>query len=430
MEYAVTKPFPSHKALLRSTLGLALFAVGAPLTDGAVRAADEDVAALWEDGDVEAQARYRFEFADQDGIARNATASTARLRLTLESGEYRRMTFLVEGEGTVILGSNNFNSTQNGQTLFPIVADPEHVELNRAQVTVDLHDRLDLTVGRQKIEFGNERFVGNFGFRQDDQTFDAIRLDAEPVERVRISIAGGNRVNTVFGSDNTPVPPPPSGSLTGGFVLSHLEADVTDQIKATAYGHWFSFDEIPGASSRTLGLRLDGDHDVGGGIVVGYTGEYAFQSDSGNNPVDFDVSYGRGEGRLKFLVGTLSGGVEILGGDGTVGFSTPLASLQQFNGAADVFLATPVNGLRDYFVGWTSELPGIGPVRQMRAEVALHKFGSENTSIDLGQELDAEVRARFNRHVGTALKFAKFSGGDPVAPPDTSRFWFTMDLRY
>lgn len=391
---------------------------------------DDDVSALWRDAETRTQARYRFEHVDQQGFDRNAIASTVRLRIGLRTGTYRGLTFLVEGEGTALLGANNFNSTQNGFTNFPVVPDPEQVELNRAQVQAKLSEQVQLTIGRQKIAFGNERFVGNVDFRQDDQTFDAIRFDAQPHDRMNITIAGGNRVNRIFGNENVATPPPQTGSFTGSYVLGNVTGEITDTIDGEIYGLWLDFEESPNESTRTIGIRLNGNHDVGGGIVLGWTGEYAYQNETAENPLDIDLFYALAEGRVKTLVGTLNGGVEVLDGNGTVGFSTPLSTLHKFNGTADVFLVTPAVGLRDAFIGWTSELPGLGPVRQMKANVTWHDFSSDNGSDDLGQEIDAELVAIVNKNVGTGLKFAKYGGGDAMAPPNTTRFWFTLDLKY
>src|SRR5690606_3444030 len=38
-------------------------------------------------------------------------------------------------------------------------------------------DNLDLGLGRQRIIYDNARFVGNVGWRQDEQTFDAFNAN-------------------------------------------------------------------------------------------------------------------------------------------------------------------------------------------------------------------------------------------------------------
>ena len=73
--------------------------------------------------------RLRYEHVDQQGLPRNADAVTARLRAgaELSSGDW---SLLAEGEATLAL-SERYDSGVNGKTLYPIVADPQNVELNR-----------------------------------------------------------------------------------------------------------------------------------------------------------------------------------------------------------------------------------------------------------------------------------------------------------
>src|SRR3546814_964166 len=77
--------------------------------------------------------RMRYENVDQDGILEKADALTIRARAGFELGLSKDFSFLVEGEGTLAL-NEDYNSGANGKTMFPIVADPENIELNRIQL--------------------------------------------------------------------------------------------------------------------------------------------------------------------------------------------------------------------------------------------------------------------------------------------------------
>ncbi len=377
------------------------------------------------DFSLEAQARYRFEHVDQDGFDKNALASTMRLQASVETPEVAGISVLVEGAGTAIAGSDTFNSTDNGRLDRPVVADPDHIELNRAQLTADLDPRFKLTVGRQKIELGDERFVGDDGFRQDDQTFDAVRIDSTfAYGQVNSTLVAGNRVNRIFGRDNA------LAEFTGGYVLSNATVALTDTIEVTGYGHWLDLDEAPALSTRTIGGRIEGKHDVGSGVALGWTGEYAFQQETADNPRDLDLFYAKGQGDVQTVVGTFSTGVEVLSGDGRQGFSTPLATLHQFNGRADAFVVTPAEGLRDIHLGFRTSLPGIGPAKALRANLKLHKFDSDDGTSDFGREVDARIQAKFSRHVASSLAYARYvSGDDPTSPTDRSKLWFMLDLK-
>jgi len=123
-------------------------------------------------------ARLRYEWVDQANLPNDADAVTFRIRggAELKAGDF---SFLAEGEGTAAL-ADHYNDTlpKNGVEPYPTVADPENLELNRLQVAY-LHKGTGVTLGRQRIVLDNARFVGNVGWRQNEQTFDAVRGQAK-----------------------------------------------------------------------------------------------------------------------------------------------------------------------------------------------------------------------------------------------------------
>ena len=101
-------------------------------------------------------ARLRYEGVDQAGFAQDADALTLRLRagFELKQGDF---TLLAEGEGTLALGER-YNSTVNGRTAYPTVADPENVEINRIQLQYRGIKDTVFTAGRQRIALDDQRF--------------------------------------------------------------------------------------------------------------------------------------------------------------------------------------------------------------------------------------------------------------------------------
>ena len=120
--------------------------------------------------------RVRYEAVEQDGIAEDADALTSRLarglpdRAAQEDGAPRRRAF---GSRTLV---DDYNSTTNGNTQFPVVADPaDFAAINRFAIINKSLEHTTLTFGRQRIVLDDQRFVGNVGWRQNEQTFDALR---------------------------------------------------------------------------------------------------------------------------------------------------------------------------------------------------------------------------------------------------------------
>ena len=117
------------KSYLMISSGL-LLAVGA----GAGWAADgftSDIAQAVRGGTVGLDFRYRFEGVDQDGISKDAEASTLRSRITATSGSLYGFTALGEVDNVTVIGSDHYNSTVNGESQYPVVADPKGTEVNQ-----------------------------------------------------------------------------------------------------------------------------------------------------------------------------------------------------------------------------------------------------------------------------------------------------------
>ena len=61
---------------------------------------------------------------------------------------------------------------------YSVVADPEGAEVNQYGLRYDGVPGLAATLGRSKLILDNARWVGNVGWRQNEQTFDAVRGQA------------------------------------------------------------------------------------------------------------------------------------------------------------------------------------------------------------------------------------------------------------
>ena len=104
-----------------------------------------------------ADARLRYELVDQEGLDKEAGALTFRLRAGAEA-KWSDWSVLAEAEGTAAL-SERYDSGLNGKIQFPIVADPENIELNRLQLQYRGLPQAIVTLGRQRINMEDQRFV-------------------------------------------------------------------------------------------------------------------------------------------------------------------------------------------------------------------------------------------------------------------------------
>jgi hypothetical protein len=362
--------------------------------------------------------RLRYEGVEQAGFKEDAEALTSRLRAGLQTAPWHKTSFLAEG---VWVGDpvDNYNSTTNGQTQYPVVADPANfTAVNRFEVINQSLDHTTLTAGRQRIVMDDQRFVGNVGWRQNEQTFDALRAQlAGP--NIKADVAYASQVNRVFGPDS------PAGRWHGDVVLANV-AKSWSAGTLTVFDYYLDIDEAATQSSNSFGARLAGATPLGM-LRATYALSYATQSDVAKNPTHYTDDYYLLEGGLEIKKLTIGVGYEVLGSNGAVGFSTPLATLHAFQGWVDKFLATPAAGIDDSYVKLGYTLGMHGAFKSLSALGWWHDFEADRGSSHYGDELDLQLVAK-TEHMALTLKYADYSADKLYT--DTTKLWVSVDYAF
>ena len=382
------------------------------------------IIAAIKDGKLLLDVRYRLEYKAQDGFLEDAYANTIRTRLGFETAEIYNFKFLVEFENVASIGDDHFNSTTNGRVQFPVIADPDATELNRAQITFTGIEKTPITVGRQRVNLNNQRFVGAVDFRQNQQTLDAARLSSTLIGNLTVDYLYISRVHRVFGDDH------PAGEFDSDSHVISVAYDGGALGTLKGYGVLLDFEEAPSVSSATWGLRYENSITLEeeAGIKIGVVGEYASQKDYAANPVDYQENYIHGEASLSVAPFMAQLGYESLGGDGVTGFSTPLATLHKFQGFADVFLTTPSGGLEDLYGTISYSWDGLLKTDNVRLFATYHEFESGLGDTDFGAELDAGLAVAFRKHWSAEVKGAVYDGAGAFA--DRSLVWASLRFHY
>jgi len=403
-------PSPSQKLLFA-----AIVCAFAPMAAQAAQATRDGPAAqsplTWE-----WNARLRHEMVDDDAFARDAQATTLRLRVGARLELGGGWNAFVEGEG-VAAADDHYNSGANGQAGYPVIADPVGVELNQAWLGWR-NDRAAATLGRQRVLVGNQRWVGNVGWRQNEQTFDALGLEWQPTTKLATRYLWLDRVHRINGDDARD-PLARERSLAshlldlswgdaahqwGGFVLAHEDHDVTT------------------ASTLTVGARWSGQRTQGGN-VWGWRIDAARQREHGSNPLRFSHDYWLLEPSLTRSGVTWRAGWEHLGGDGRHALQTPLATLHAFNGWADKFLVTPPGGLDDRYLAAGGAL-GTDVAAQLKWQLAWHDYRAD-TGGDHGREWDASLAFPVHGKLTGLVKLADYRSAGFAR--DTSKVWVQLE---
>ncbi len=398
--------------MFRATLTFVLVLFALATTAGA----DEGIADAIVSGDASLSLRYRYEFVDQDAFVDDANASTLRLRLNYATGAWRNWTGFVEFDHVAELLIDDFNSGAGtsgpGRSRYPVVADPEGSDLNQLYLQYAPNEDWKTRIGRQRILLDDQRFVGGVGWRQNEQTYDALSVSYDGFEATKIFYAAIGNVNRIFGSDV------PAGDHDQMTHLLNVKVGLSEAVDVTGYAYLIDNDDFPAFSSNTIGIRVTGGMALGEGKAR-LLGEFASQSDAGNAPANYSTDYLRLHGSWTIDAWTLGAGYEVLGSDNGQGFRTPLATLHAFNGWADQFLATPPSGLEDLYVEVAYALA------PWRLKLVLHDFQAEAGSEDFGSEIDLSASRKFGDRYGLLLK-AAFFDADSSSFTDTTKVWVML----
>jgi hypothetical protein len=381
--------------------------------------------------------RPRYASVDQDGRSDYAHWGSLRTQLGWESLSWSG--FKVVGEGIDVRrfadqgyleykdtpayrqpawpGWNAFGGFPGyNQSYYPLVADPEITDVNRAYLEYGGHDTV-VRAGRQAIRLDNQRFVGDYDFGQLPQLFNAVTVENRTLPGIRVFYGYIARVRNPYGVQ--------LGSSTN---LVNLWYEPWDALKLAGFAYFQnqaktgSVTGYADNSNRIIGGRAWGSLPLGSQLKLRYTAELAEQrSFAGGNP-DIDAPYRRLGAGLFARQWFVRADWERLGSPkGLYGFQTPLGSTAMFTGRVDIFASTPGFGLIDRRAGAGATF---GPAS---FRLDYHNFRTDYRGLDLGWEWDAGVTWNITRSLSFSVDYGDYRAGEPgTGTLDTRKVWATL----
>lgn len=400
--------------------------VSGPAADSTAAFFTQTLPGAFTGGTFSANVRARYEFVHQNNLPLDAHAGTIRTRFGFTTAPLYGFQGMLEAENVLALDEDAYNAAgANQQPGRPVVADPETTEINQAWLAWTWTNVLSVKAGRQRIVFDNHRFIGDVGWRQNMQTYDAASVRWSPLPRLTLDYAYVWDVRRVFG--NVSGLPPANRDFESDSHLIHLSWNAHAAAQLVGYAYLLDLENAAGfnQSCATYGLALTGSTPLTDRLKLEYRAEAARQTDYRRSALDYEASYYALELAGHWSPVILGAGWEQLGSDNGAGFRTPLATLHAFNGWADVFLATPNAGLRDRYGFVQVTLPGQVPVR-----FVYHKFDSDAGSADFGQEFDVLASRRFGKHWTLLAKYAYYDGRDAPYAFQVHKVWAQVEFNF
>ena len=366
----------------------------------------ESFDSLLKDSSVDFNFRYRVESADAEGGAETALANTLKSRATFQSGSAYGFSVLVEGDN-VLNVTEDFNSTENGNTSYEKIVDPETTQLNQAYMQYTGFDST-IKAGNQRIVLDNQRHVGGVAFRQDEATFDALSITNKSIDGTTIFAALANNRNSITNTNTEE-----------DIALLNVKYALTSDISAGAF--YYSIADtngIPGLDFDTFGIRSTGSIEG-----ISFEAELATQNKNTAAGGDFDSLYYHINAGMKFGSVKATLGYEAFGSDnGEAAFATPLGTNHKFFGWSDAYLTgAGDNGIQDIYASAVTNISGVKLVGQ------LHKFDAVEGNADLGTELGFVAATKFSNY-GASLKLAQLMDSDTKG--DVTKIWLTGTAKF
>lgn len=382
--------------------------------------------------------RLRYEYVDQDAKAEKGNALTLRSLIGWQTAPFHNFSI-----GAQVIDVSKLENRYDDRALgdpepgkgqHPIIADPDNTDINQLYVDWTGIRNTKFRVGRQQVNLDNVRFVGDIGFRQVMQVFDGVSVINKSIPDTEITVAHFDRVKQI----NTRL-------RSGDLDIVNAKYRISPSESVTAYGYFNNFNDLgfnaanglgagADASSKTLGLRLDGAHGFTPEWKGLYTAEYAKQDEysGGDNRIDAHY-YKLGGGAMykswfvRFDHETLSSN------DSQYAFQTPFGTNHLFQGWADQFLVTPKQGIKDNFVTFggkpISDLTLLAEYHVFDADENFAKFGG-GFGDQYGKEFDVSAMYSVSAKFWVKAEYANFQEEDRIAlatgrKPDVEKVWLT-----
>jgi len=362
-------------------------------------------------GTPKLELRLSYENSDvKDNGTDAASSMTMRTRVGYKSGNFGNssLTFQLQDISALV---RNYSPVRPG---YDKVADVEGAGVQELYLDSKLNDKFSSRLGRQEIIMRDARLIGNIGWRQHGQSFDALKVTGKLSDN--FTVLGGyvTRIKTIFntqanieylGMMDVTYTGIKGHSIAGmAYLLDALGNAPTDRDKATyslrAQG---KFGQIEYMADYVTQKKY-ADATAGGGTMV-----RGFVASKVGSSVKIGVGYS-----------------SLSGASGTDrAFDTLFSTAHKFNGWSDQFLSTNGGGLTAgindmYFQAG-------GSVSGSKLLARYHIFDMETGSGTYGNEIDLLWKKKLHPHLTGLLKVAIYSAdaGNTagVGSHDETVFW-------
>ncbi len=370
-------------------------------------------------GSPELGFRLRFEDSKQQYL-KDATATTLRSTVGFETAQFSNSTIKVELVDVANFFGRHYNPgvPELAKPQYTLINDPRGAGLTEGKFIYTGLAQNTFMIGRQYIQLDNERFVGKNNLRQYPQSFDAISWNCTMIDTLDAYFAFLTYVNTNVANGRS------GGRRKLDTTLINLDWSGSKYGIFAGYVYFNKDESLALNSNTTFGLRFSSPSDLKETDGYGYAIEVARQQAHFGNPYRYVAYYTdiKISKTIDYFTG-IAGFERLQGNSGSPNkmFVTPLGSVDNFNGLAQVFSSTPSRGLQDAYLTLSASNTDI------TAAIIYHyfRFDTGPGARSAGQEIDFTIYFKLNTQVDLNFTFAKYNPQNNAAPR-TRRLWVML----
>ena len=380
-------------------------------------------------GVYDVKLRLAFEYSDvENGNVNPAKGLTLSSYVGFRTAEYEGFSLYAQVHNLWKMDDRYDDEPRPGQGGkydgdYDVIADPDGTRIQQLYADFTMLPDTKVRIGRQEIILDDSRFIGNIGWRNTAQAFDAITLTNTSIPDTKIFLGYIDKIATILLEE----------AEYDGIWLANVNYSGIKGHSQTAFAYLVDSESKASKSSKdsaTYGFRLNGAFDK-----VKYDMTYAHQTDyqdSENRNLDFFQGY------LGYDFGGIEPGIGYSYIDGSdeadeQAFDTLFSTAHKFNGWADSFLSTNggglKNGLQDIYASLKFKAFDIN------FGVIYHYFDTTEThtySNSYGQEIDFVASKQLAKNLTATAKLAYFDATSDSSNPtkDELVFWLRLDYSF
>lgn len=364
--------------------------------------------------------RPRYENAEQQGLL-DSRATTMRTTVGYESADFYHTIAKVELVDVANFFGVHYNPgvSDLNKPQYTVINDPSGAGITEAKISYSGWTNNLITFGRQYIQLDNERFIGKNDLRQYPQSFDALSFNSTFIPNMDFYYAYVWYVNTNNANGRAA-----EGRRQLSTNLLNVAWDTLKYGKVYGYVYFNDDHAVSTNSNITFGARLASPTNLEETDNYAYAIEIARQQARFNNPNAYVAYYLDCNISKTIDILTFTAGIERLSGSAqgnNKAFITPLGSVDDFSGLAQVFTTTPARGLQDVY--------GIidATYKDLYGAITYHYFrfdkgpGAKTT----GNEVDISAGVKINEHFDLSVVYAKYNARNSLTST-TRRFWVML----